>query len=185
MLRSSPLPPLQRGQSLAEFGLVAPIVIVLFLTVADFEQIIARRSSSSRRAAIDGAEAAANAYLAKPPSAGALSSAAPSPGDTTYYAGIHRAAVAVSCSEARDLPNTSFIAGECQGMPYFRVCVHDGADSSCGVTQVTSEGVVTADCTAINNPAANSQNGSAQRWVEVRVCYRFSLVLADPVQSVP
>ena len=29
----------QRGQSLAEFGLVAPIVIVLFLTVADFGRI--------------------------------------------------------------------------------------------------------------------------------------------------
>ena len=65
-------------------------------------------------------------------------------------------------------------------MPYFRVCVHDGADPSCGVTPVTSEGVVPADCTAINNPATNSQNGSAQRWVEVRALYRFSLILPVP-----
>jgi len=169
----------QRGQSLAEFGLVAPLVIVLFLTVADFGRIFSTLVILEA-AARDGAEAAANAYLAKPPAAGALSTAAPTPGDTTYYAGIHTAAVALSCSESRDLPNTQFTGGECQGMPFFRVCVHDGADPSCGVAPVTSEGAVPADCTAITNPPTNDQGGSAQRWVEVRLCYKFSLILPIP-----
>jgi len=167
----------QRGQSLAEFALVTPIVIVLFLAVADFGRIFST-SVILEAAARDGAEAAANAYLAKPP--GALSSAAPSPGDTSYYGGIHNAAVAVSCTEARDLANTQFTAGECQGMPYFRVCVHDGADPTCGTSPVTNEGLVPADCSSITSPPNNAQGASAQRWVEVRVCYKFSLILPIP-----
>jgi hypothetical protein len=145
--------------------------------VADFGRIFSTLVILEA-AARDGAEAAANAYLAKPP--GALGSAAPAPGDATYYGEIHTAAVAVSCTEARDLPNTQFSSGECQGMPYFRVCVHDGADPSCGTSPVSSEGPVPPDCSAISNPPTNVQGGSAQRWVEVRVCYRFSLILPLP-----
>ena len=119
------------GQSMLEFALVLPILLMMFIAIADFGRIFAAMitlESATRNAA----EAAANAYLANPPGgAGTLNLPAP-PGDLTYYSGIHLVAARVVCNDMRGLPNTNFDAGTvtCPDMPLVMVCVHDSQDTS-------------------------------------------------------
>jgi hypothetical protein len=169
----------QRGQSIVEFGLIAPLLLVLFMTLADFGRIFST-IVILEAAARNGAEAAANAYLSNPPATDALIASPPSPGDPAYYATIHRAAATVACTDARDLPNTDFGSGECRSMPLLRVCVHDGADPICAVSPYAGETSVPSECTEIANPPSNSQGGSQRRWVEVRICYQFTLIIPGP-----
>jgi len=61
------------GQSLVEFALITPIVLMLLVVVADFGRIFAA-NLSIEAAARDAAEIGANEYLANPP--GVLSSPA-------------------------------------------------------------------------------------------------------------
>ena len=54
------------GQSLTEFALVAPVLVMLVVLVADFGRVFAA-SLSIEAAARDAAEAMSNQYLANPP----------------------------------------------------------------------------------------------------------------------
>src|SRR2546430_1265652 len=72
-----------RGQSIVEFALIVPILLMMFIAIADFGRIFAAiitLEASTRNAA----EATANQYLAQPPAPNALQLAAP-PGDPAYY----------------------------------------------------------------------------------------------------
>jgi hypothetical protein len=178
--------PLQGGQSMAEFGLVVPILLVLFIAIADFGRIFAA-GVAVEAATRNAAEAAANEYLANPPPLtsdpdGDLS--LPADGsDQTYYDNLHAYAAKVVCADLRSLPNTNYDAGTqtCPDMPVVLVCIHDSADAGCAVQASPGTGGIPADCTDMTPAPTNTQSGTAQRWVEVRTCYHFTNILQLPL----
>ena len=165
---------LARGQSMVEFILVVPIVLVLFVAVADFGRIFAT-VIAIESATRDAAETTANAYLANPP--GPLN-APPPAGNQTYYDKLHAAAAKVICAELHDLPNTNYDAmtETCPDMPAVLVCVHDGQDAGCG-TAAQPGGTIPGKCTDLTSPPTSDQGGTTLRWVEVRTCYHFTPLL--------
>jgi hypothetical protein len=57
------------------------------------------------------------------------------------------------------------------------VCVHDGADAGCPSAASPGSGIP-AECGDLHSPAPlTSQNGTLNRWVEVRTCYKFTALL--------
>lgn len=164
------------GQSLAEFALVTPILLMLVVIVADFGRVFAA-NLAIEAAARDAAEAVANQYLAAPPG-GSLS--VPASGSTTYYAPLHALAARTVCSETSDLANTSFDSGTglCPGMPLIQVCIHDSQDTECAAEAQGSG--IPSNCDAMATPPMNGHAGSnTPRWTEVRICYKFTPILAD------
>jgi TadE-like protein len=159
---------------MVEFALIVPILLVLFVAVADFGRIFATMIAVES-ATRDAAEAAANDYLANPP--GPLSAPAPT-GNPTFYSTLHDSAAQVVCAELRALPNTNYDAGTntCPDMPAVLVCVHDGQDPGCG-TAAQPGGAIPTDCSDFAPAPTNDQEGTAQRWVEVRTCYHFTPLL--------
>jgi hypothetical protein len=167
---------------MVEFAVIVPILLMLFVTIADFGRIFAT-NIQLEAATRDAAESAANQYVAAPPGGQPLSSPAPA-GSTTYYGPLHAATARVVCSELRELPNTNFDSGTgtCPDMPVVFVCVHDGQDTDCGTAASPGSGGIPAGCTDMATPPTSSQVGQA-RWVEVRTCYRFTATLHMPLFS--
>lgn len=169
-----------RGQSLVEFGLVLPIMLFLFVALADFGRIFAN-GVLIEAATRNGAELAANEYLSNPPGGTPLS--APSTGDATYYQTLHRMAAKAICVETGELPNSNYdpLLADCVGMPLIKVCVHDGVDPECGNEAFGA--TVPAQCSELNGAMLNGQGTSTERWVEVRTCYRFTSLVDVPLAS--
>ncbi len=165
---------------MVEFGLVLPIMIVLFVGFADFGRIFAN-SILLEAATRNSAELAANEYLANTP--GGTSLALASTGDAAYYANLHQLVGRAICAEVRELPNTNYDpgTGSCPGMPLVRVCVHDGVDPACGGDVWGSP--IPSECTEVNGAMSNTRAGSTERWVEVRTCYRFTSLVDAPLVS--
>jgi hypothetical protein len=164
---------------MVEFTLVLPILLVLLITVGDFARFFAA-GIAVESAARDAAEVAAQEYLRNPPAP--IGSPIPTPGDPTYYATIHGYAIDTVCKELGGLPNAGYASGQCTGIPIL-VCVHDGADPSC--KEVAPLGATPApQCASFSSSAlpSNAQAGGTEtsRYVEVRVCYRFSTLLNVP-----
>ena len=91
-----------RGQSLVEFALVLPMLLVLLLGIADFGRVF-QAGIVTETAARNGAETAALERLRnKPPTT-------PS-GLDAYYDNLHVVAASAACREARVLANTTFDA---------------------------------------------------------------------------
>jgi Flp pilus assembly protein TadG len=175
-----------RGQSLVEFALIVPILLVMFIAIADFGRIFAAiiaLEASTRNAA----EAAANQYLAQPPGPTALQLAAPA-GDSAYYNALHTNAAGVVCAELRGLPGTNYDSATqtCPDMPVVMVCVHDSQDPSCGTLASPGNPTAPAGCTSFSPSPDNGQGSLSHprpRWVEVRTCYRFDPILQIPLFS--
>ena len=153
-------------------------MLVLFVALADFGRIFANAlliESSAR----DGAELAANEYLATPP--GPLN--ATSTGDSAYYDNLHLLAARAVCTETRELPNSQYDTAttNCPGMPLIKVCIHDGVDPNCGNEAFSS--TVPSECNEMTGAMTNSQASVSERWVEVRVCYRFDSLVDVPLIS--
>jgi hypothetical protein len=167
-----------RGQSLVEFAVVLPLMLVFFLVIADFGRIFVALITVES-ATRDAAEVVANDYLSAPP--GPLDQPAPNVGQS-YYDALHARAEAVVCSELRGLPNTQYDPGTntCPDMPVVVVCIHDGNDSGCGSPAQPGGGGIVSDCTDFTPAATSSQAGSQARWVEVRTCYHFTALLNIP-----
>ena len=176
-----------RGQSLVEFALVVPILVVLLVAVADFGRIFA--TGLTLEAAVrNAAEVGAMDYLANPPGATAippvpLSDPAPA-GDAAYYGPLHDRIAKTICAETSDLPNANFdaLTGTCTGMPIIMSCVHDSQDTDC---QLESFGqAVPPECTIMSPLPTNGQEtgplGEHPRSVEVRVCYHFTAIVDLP-----
>ena len=173
-----------RGQALVEFALITPILLMMFIAIADFGRVFAA-SIALEAATRNAAEATANKYLARPP--GLLEYAAP-PGDTNYYGALHAYAAGVVCAELRDLPGTNYDSGTktCPDMPVVTVCVHDSQDPNCGDLASPGNPVAPAGCGSMSTPPDNAQGGLPHprpRWVEVRTCYRFNPILDLPIFS--
>lgn len=150
------------GQSVAEFALVVPFLLIILLTVADFGRYFAA-SLNVESIARTAAEVSAQEYLRTA---------------TPGYTAIHGYAWQSVCDEAKGLANVTYNgpATECDGIPTL-VCVHDGVDPSCAAPYNVGGGVPAA-CTVISDPISNAQTGGSElsKYVEVRVCYRFSTV---------
>jgi hypothetical protein len=164
------------GQSLAEFALVTPVLLMLVVIVADFGRVFAA-SLSIEAAARNAAEAMSNAYLADPP--GPLDQPAP-PGTTAYYGPLHSLAVQSVCNEVADLANTAYdpATSTCAGMPLIEVCVHDGQDTNCA--SEAQGATIPPECGSLATAPTNTNAGAnSPRWTEVRVCYKFTPILAN------
>jgi hypothetical protein len=170
---------------MVELALVMPVLIMLVVLVADFGRVFAA-SLSMEAAARNAAEAMANAYLANPPgppgdpASVRLSTAAPT-GDDAYYADLHKIGVNSICDEMADQANTAYdsVTSTCAGMPLIRMCIHDNEDTRCSIE---SQGVtsIPAECSEIGATMTNANDGAGTpRWTEVRVCYRFTPILAN------
>lgn len=160
----------QGGQSIVEFTLVVPILLILFVAIADFGRIFAA-GVAVEAATRDAAEATANEYLSNPPAP--LDAPAPG-GNQPYYDNLRAYGQGVVCAELKGLPNT-----DCTTVPAVIVCIHDGQDNGCGSASGNP-----SSCGDFTPAASTSQGGSApQRWVEVRTCYHFTPILQMPLFS--
>ncbi len=171
----------QRGQALAEFTLVVPILLLLLLTAGDFGRFFAAGitvESITRTAA----EYAAREYLREEAAAGGA------PLSAAAYARVHAYAWETVCEEAAGLPGvaTGSHGDECSGIPTV-VCVHDLSDPDCA-NGYNDAGGIPPDCASLlptNRPTSTIGGSEASRYVEVRVCYPFSTLLpVDGITSV-
>lgn len=164
----------KRGQSLVEFALVVPLLLILLLAVADFGRIFhaAIVIQSAARAA---SEAAAVEYLRTED----IRNAPPAGwSQADYFDQIHEVASVAACQEARVLQNSDYAEGPpitCATWPAIAVCVHDAdtVDPACGIP-FAGYTAGTADCPAMTAPWTTTQDPQGHDYVEVRTCYRFT-----------
>ncbi len=162
--------PSRRGQSLVEFALVLPMLLVLLLGIADFGRVFAA-GITLETAARNAAEAAAQEYVQR-------QRADPAPLTAGDYDAIRAVAQRVVCDEAQTLPNRGGSPPLCS-MPVSAVCIHDvdmGDSADCG----EASGIVPPQCAALAGgwTAANQAAGpSPLAYVEVRTCYRFTTLI--------
>lgn len=163
-LSSAPSTAAHRGQSLVEFALVLPMLLVLLLGIADFGRVFAA-GITIEAAARNAAEAAAQEYVQRQRND-------PDPLTTADYDAIRDVAHTVACEEAAGLPNQQGTGATCS-MPVTAVCIHDDAagDAGCG-----NASAVQPKCgTLLGGWTAMNQHGAGELpYVEVRICYRFT-----------
>jgi hypothetical protein len=159
-----------RGQSLVEFTLILPVMLIILLVVADFGRLFAAGITieSAARNAAEVAAARYNQALTEP---------------SIDYAEVHRLAWSSVCGEATNLPNATpgSGGGQCNGLPT-RVCVHDAADVNCGTLYNGASG--TTGCSAVSSGMSSSMDGGIEKYVEVRVCYRFNTIFSMTLPSI-
>jgi hypothetical protein len=171
-----------RGQSLVEFALVLPMLLVLLLGLVDFGRVFTA-GIAVEATARNAAEAAAQEYQQiirnKPGTPPLLD-----PGD---YQAIHQTALKVVCREADTLPNQAKVAppAETCTMPVTAVCVHDvaAADPYCGLDASSPP----SECSVVDDWSSPSAANEAPlppdpadeplAYVEVRVCYQFTTLI--------
>jgi hypothetical protein len=170
----------------------------LFLGLADFGRVFAS-GITVEAAARNAAEVVAEEYRRNPPDGiyADQTLPAPTPADPDYYQAMHELAARTACRESGTLDNSTFDratdrcdvdadAGE--QAPIISACIHDDADPLCGVpafgASVPAPGE--PDPCALRDPPSNTMAGYAaateeSRYVEVRICYRFSMLLDVPL----
>lgn len=162
-----------RGQSLVEFALILPILLILLLGIADFGRVFTS-AITTETAARNAAEAVAQEYLQLDQldgvSDGSLTAA--------NYQALHDTAFEVACREAERLPDRVLDGGGNCLMPIIGVCVHDMAqgDPNCPQTSASYP----ANCDQMVGNWTTAQGAADTPWIEVRLCYRF-----DPLVTVP
>jgi hypothetical protein len=157
------------GQSLAEFALVLPILLVLLLAVADFGRVFAA-SITTEASARNAAEIGAIERLRNKPDFDDSSTW------LAYYTALHEQVAKVVCSEMSVLPNTTFnrVDRTCPSMPLIGVCIRDDIDPICGAA-IDFSSTIPTSCTHMAEPWSRYSGGSAaSHSVEVRVCYQFT-----------
>ena len=177
---------------MVEFMLVLPLLLVLFLGIADFGRVFAA-GITLEAAARNAAEVAAEEYRRNPPDGQYADQTLPMTGpvDPAYYAAIHELAARTACREAAGLDNATFDPatdrcdldpGSGEWMPVILVCVHDNADPLCDVPAFGAT-IPDPQCSALVDPPVNTMDGGTEhsRYVEVRICYRFSMLILVPV----
>lgn len=172
--------PARRGQTFVEFALLLPMLIVLFLGIADFARVF-QAGIVIEAAARNGAEVAALERLrSQPPPA--------DPERMAYYQHLHDLAAQTTCAEARGLPNTTYVADDpgtpmpedevCSAWPVIAVCVHDGADPLCGDLAFGFSGSPPSECSEFSRAWDSTTPDDVVSYsVEVRTCYRFTTLV--------
>jgi Flp pilus assembly protein TadG len=156
-----------RGQSLVEFALVLPMLLVMLLGLADFGRVFTA-GITLEAAARNGAEAAAQEYvqMVRNQPGGVL--------DAADFDHLHAVAIDAVCRETETLPDQAEAGGVCT-LPFTAVCVHDGNDVDCG----GEASAAPAECSRVTSAWDPANNGAspgapALAYVEVRVCYQFT-----------
>lgn len=184
----------RRGQTMVEFVLLLPMLLVLFLGIADFGRVF-HAGIVVEAAARNAAEIVAEEYRRTPPG-GSLSDPAPS-GDPDYYRPLHELGALTACSEMRSLPSTTYdpVSRECRfadtdpnthdWMPIVMICIHDGQDPLCADPAFGAT-IPDPECSSLLAPITNAMEGGTEdsRYVEVRVCYLFTTLIQLPILSV-
>lgn len=152
-----------RGQSLVEFALVLPMLLVLLLGIADFGRVFSAGITAEAMAR-DAAEAAAQEYLQL------RRAADPAQPSTADYQAARDRAEEVVCEEAETLPNHASSGGSCV-MPVVATCIHDEWGDHCGAPSTAPP----ADCTLMGSwpPVLADQPGGLP-YVRVTACYQFT-----------
>lgn len=169
----------RRGQSLVEFALVLPMLIVLFLGIADFGRVFAAGITVEAIARNAAEIVAGDTRMARLKDVGCDMTCR-----SALYTELHQLAAATACDEAQRLSATTDVDGSCAGLLVVGACVHDTATSPPGDTcGLVTGGTVPSACQAqIPSTWPNGQIGvddpadpvdTPLRYVEVRVCYRF------------
>jgi hypothetical protein len=158
-----------RGQSFVEFALVLPLLLVLFLGIADFGRVF-QAGIVIEGAARNAAESAAQEYLQLRRNA--------SPPSTAELEAIAANAVAAVCEEAERLPNRQMSGTSCV-LPYTAVCIHDDPAELVNYGTGCGDGATGADtsCTRLHEGWPSLWTTGMLPSVEVRVCYRFDTIL--------
>ena len=167
----------RRGQSLVEFALVLPMLLVLLLGLADFGRVF-HAGIVIEAAARDAAEVAAQEYLQLSRDTTTLSSA--------DYDRIHDVALKRVCEEASRLPEKQPVGGSSCTMPATGVCIHDNPANLPGYAGCGPDGAPAPPNCAIRDSGGVPVGGIHEPlpwpslWttgrlpsVEVRVCYQF------------
>jgi hypothetical protein len=164
-----------RGQSLVEFALLLPLLLVILLGVADFGRVF-RAGIVMESATRAAAEAGAVEYLRQVSS-----------GIEPDYDLIQARAADVACNEAK-LANV-VDPGTCAQWPIIRVCIHDDAagDPNCGQPALVGGAPVPGECSSTDgdwDPASDlevlptdANPTPREAYVEVRTCYRFTTLI--------
>jgi hypothetical protein len=160
----------RRGQSLVEFALVLPMLLVLLLGITDFGRVF-QAGIVMEAAARNGAEAAAQEYLQMSRGDAVLT--------TTEYSRLHGVALEAVCAEAERLDNRVESGGVCT-MPAAAVCIHDedanlpgyAGAGWCGTESATAP----AECHTLQGWTPDKRDADLP-WVEVRVCYEFTTLI--------
>ena len=175
----------RRGQSMVEFALLLPMLLVILLGVADFGRVFAA-GITVEASARDAAEVVAQEYLRNPPAP--MSEPAPG-GNDPYYGALHDLAAVTACRETRSLPEATYTPDApgtlgvneeaCAAMPVIQTCIHDGADTRCGTVAYGAS--IPSRCTEMADAMTPAMEGGTEdsRYVEVRVCYRFRPLFTD------
>jgi hypothetical protein len=173
-----------RGQSLVEFVLVLPMLLILLMGVADFGRVFAA-GITMEAATRDAAEAAAQEYVQ-------IMRNKPSGLTTSDYERLHEVALYSMCQETQVLPNRAWVGpvsppplsgttidNPCS-MPPTAVCIHDADGATFGPDPFCNG---TADFATPPGPCSdlsggwsttNAQGTGALPYVEVRSCYQFT-----------
>jgi hypothetical protein len=155
----------RRGQTLVEFALVLPMLLVLLLGIADFGRVFAS-GITMEALARDAAEAASQEYLQQ-------RRAAAGPPGAAAYAAVHARAQEVACEEAERLPNRTVSAGSCT-MPVIGSCIHDEWGNHCSAPSAS----VPAACSTMATwpPSLANQPGGLP-YVQLNACYQFTTII--------
>jgi len=192
------------AQSTVEFALIAPVLVLLLVAIADFGRVFSA-GVVVEAAARNAAEVVAEEYVGNPPGDQALTPtqrlAAPAPtsGPSSYYDDLAVKAARTVCVEVRSLPNTTYSSadGTCSSWPIIRVCIHDqtfnNVNNHCGQPITPGfDASPPAECTDFPPPGdptwdpsmaggGTGAGGEPSRYVEVRVCYPFTTILNLPI----
>ena len=154
------------------------MLLVLLLGIADFGRVFAT-GISVEASARNAAEVAAQEYLRNPPAPFTdPDTPAPTPGDNDYYSRLHTLAAQTACDELRSQPNSGYDPGTrtCAGI-VVQVCVHDSADPLCSAEPSGFASPASMpECTSAAVPPVPTQEAESPelRYVQVRICYRFT-----------
>jgi hypothetical protein len=156
----------RRGQSLVEFALVLPMLLVLLLGIADFGRVFASGITVEAMAR-NAAEAASQEYLQL------RRAASPAPPLPAAYDAVHLRAQEVACEEAETLPNRVSAGGVCS-MPVVASCVHDEWGDHCS----SGSAPVPSSCSSMSAwpPTLPTQVGGLP-YVQVSACYQFTTLI--------
>jgi hypothetical protein len=152
-----------RGQSLVEFALVLPMLLVLLLGITDFGRVFSAGITAVAMAR-NAAVAASQEYLQQ------RRAAAGAP-DAAAYAAVHDRAHEVACEEAKTLPNHASSGGTCS-MPLIGSCIHDEWGDHCSVAPGAP-----GSCTTMTAWPPTMTPSSGLPYVQVNVCYRFTTLV--------
>jgi hypothetical protein len=156
----------RRGQTLVEFALVLPMLLVLLLGIVDFGRVFASGITVEAMAR-NSAEAGAQEYLQ------ARRAASPAQPAGSEYAAVHARVQEVACEEAKTLANRAASGGTCT-MPVIGSCIHDEWGSHCSAPS----GGVSSACSVMTPwpPTLASQPGGLP-YVQVTTCYQFTTLI--------